>query len=66
MRAIVLIDHGSRREQANQNLIQLGASLERHLATVTPIDAGLKGAIIGAAHMELAEPTLQQVVDEVV
>lgn len=47
-RAIVLVDHGSRREEANA-LLEAVAGRARRV---------LDGAVVIAAHMELAEPSL--------
>ncbi|MGH7720627.1 MAG: CbiX/SirB N-terminal domain-containing protein [Gemmatimonadaceae bacterium] len=51
MRAILLIDHGSIRAEANR-MIECMGSLVQHMAG----DA----AIVRVAHMELAEPTIAQ------
>jgi sirohydrochlorin ferrochelatase len=51
MRAILLIDHGSRRVAANETLACM-ANLVQHLVGDT--------AIVRYAHMELAEPTIAQ------
>lgn len=52
-RAIVLIDHGSRRAEANEQL----AAVARAVAERRPQD------LVEIAHMELAEPTLEQAID---
>lgn len=49
MKAILLIDHGSRREAAN-NMLECMANLVQQLAGT--------GVIVRFAHMELAEPTI--------
>ena len=51
MKAILLIDHGSRREEANEML--------HRMVEVVQSLAGA-GVIVKAAHMELAEPTIEQ------
>jgi sirohydrochlorin ferrochelatase len=51
MKAILLIDHGSVRAEAND-------MLERVAALVRQIAGG--GVVVQAAHMELAEPTIAQ------
>src|SRR5918996_2641760 len=49
MKAILLIDHGSVRQEANEMLDSV-AALVRHIAG--------PGVIVHAAHMELAKPTI--------
>lgn len=49
MKAILLIDHGSVRQEANEMLNQVAALL-RQIAGA--------GVIVHAAHMELAKPTI--------
>lgn len=49
--AILLIDHGSRRKQANAVLEQVAALVEQELGA---------GSIVEPAHMEIAEPTIEQ------
>lgn len=56
MRAVVLVDHGSRAEQANA---QLDALAER-------VGAALPDCLVRAAHMELAEPALGQAIADCV
>ena len=51
MRAYLLIDHGSRRAEANA---LVGDVAERLRARIED------GAIVESAHMELAEPTIEQ------
>jgi sirohydrochlorin ferrochelatase len=51
MRAILIIDHGSRKAEANQMLACV-ANLVQHLAG--------DGVIVEYAHMELAEPSIPQ------
>jgi sirohydrochlorin ferrochelatase len=51
MKAILLIDHGSRRQEANDMLGDMAALVQRLAG-----DA----ALIRYAHMELAEPTIAQ------
>ena len=50
MRAIVLVDHGSRREEANLMVVDLAALMAEQL----PADV-----MVTYAHMELAEPDLR-------
>lgn len=51
MKAIMLIDHGSRRAEANE-MLHCMANLVQHLAG--------PGVIVRPAHMELAEPSIAQ------
>jgi len=46
--AVILVDHGSRREEANAMLLDVVAMFERET----------NYAIVEAAHMELAEPSI--------
>ncbi len=46
--AVVLVDHGSRREESNQLLLEVVAAYWRHA----------DWAIVEPAHMELAEPSI--------
>ncbi len=55
-RAIVLIDHGSRRDEANAQLEAVAAAVRAR----SPDD------LVECAHMELAEPTLAQAVERCV
>lgn len=57
MRAIVLIDHGSRSEEAN-------ASLETVVELVRSRVG--EGVVVTHAHMDLAKPTLAEAVDAMV
>jgi sirohydrochlorin ferrochelatase len=50
MRGILLIDHGSRKEESNRQLEDMAARLQR----LRPNDA------VACAHMELSEPTIEQ------
>ncbi len=52
-RAIVLIDHGSRRAEANAMLDQVAAALRRRVPE----------RIVAVAHMELAPPSLADAVE---
>ncbi len=52
-RALVLVDHGSRRAEANAQLERVAERLR----------ARLPGWIVCAAHMELASPSVDQVVE---
>ena len=49
-RAILLVDHGSRRDDANAQLGEVAEAVRRRLP----------GEIVEFAHMELAEPTIAQ------
>jgi sirohydrochlorin cobaltochelatase len=51
MKAILLIDHGSRRDEANQMLAEVRAMIQ---------DQAGSDVIVEYAHMELAEPTIAQ------
>jgi sirohydrochlorin ferrochelatase len=51
MKAILLIDHGSTRAEANAMLEEIGHLVQRMAGD---------GAIVRIAHMELAEPTIAQ------
>ncbi len=51
MNAILLIDHGSRRAQANALLEEVAAQVRERMGA---------GTIVEPAHMELAEPTIEQ------
>jgi sirohydrochlorin ferrochelatase len=51
MKAILLIDHGSVRAEAN-DMLERVAALVRQIAG--------SGVVVQAAHMELAEPTIAQ------
>ena len=51
MRAILLIDHGSRRAEANALLDEVAARVRARMGA---------SAIVEAAHMEIAEPTIAQ------
>lgn len=53
MRALLLVDHGSRASEANESLVAI-AELVR--ARVGP------GVIVGYAHMELATPTVHDAI----
>ena len=46
---IVIVDHGSRRQESNEMLLEVVSAFERH--------AGYQ--IVEPAHMELAEPSIQ-------
>jgi len=49
--AVLLVDHGSRRAQANELLDEVAALVKRRLGA---------GSIVEPAHMEIAEPTIAQ------
>jgi sirohydrochlorin ferrochelatase len=49
MKAILLIDHGSRREEANEMLGSMAELVQRQVGAAT---------IVRYAHMELAEPSI--------
>jgi sirohydrochlorin ferrochelatase len=51
-RAVVLVDHGSRRDEANALVGELARAL-----------APEPGRIVKTAHMEIAEPTLAQAIE---
>jgi sirohydrochlorin ferrochelatase len=51
MKAILLVDHGSVREAANEMLERMGALVQQMAGD---------GVIVKVAHMELAEPTIAQ------
>lgn len=51
MRAILLIDHGSRRAEANALLDEVAARVRSRMGD---------SAIVETAHMEIAEPTVAQ------
>jgi sirohydrochlorin ferrochelatase len=51
VKAILLIDHGSRREEANEMLVHMAALVER-------LSDG--SVVVCPAHMELAEPSIEQ------
>lgn len=57
MRAILLVDHGSRRAEANAVVGEIAALVRAELGD---------GAIVEPAHMELAEPTIAQAFDRCV
>ena len=57
MRAILLIDHGSRLEAANAQL--------EEVALLVAQQAG-NGALVAHAHMELAEPSIEAAIDTLV
>lgn len=54
LRAILIVDHGSRREAANASL----AVLARSVADAADFD------LVQHAHMEIAEPSIAQAFDE--
>jgi len=49
--AILLIDHGSRRKEANAVVAHVAALVKQELGA---------GSIVEPAHMEIAEPTIEQ------
>ena len=49
-RALLLIDHGSRRDEANAVLVQVAEIIRRHP----------EFPVVHYAHMEIAEPTITQ------
>lgn len=49
--AVLLIDHGSRRSEANAVLDEVAGLVKKRLGS---------GSIVEAAHMEIAEPTIAQ------
>jgi sirohydrochlorin ferrochelatase len=56
MRGIILIDHGSRRDESNARILEVAAGV----AVRCP------DSIVEGAHMELAEPTLASAFDRAV
>lgn len=52
MRAILLVDHGSRVPAANEIILSVRAQLEQD------------GALVGHAHLELSPPTIAEAVHE--
>lgn len=50
-RAVLLVDHGSRRDQANALIDEVAALVKHRLGA---------GSIVEPAHMEIAEPTIAQ------
>jgi sirohydrochlorin ferrochelatase len=56
MRSFILIDHGSRRAEANEQLLDMAARVQR----LRPHD------VVTIAHMEIASPSLSDAVAEVV
>jgi sirohydrochlorin ferrochelatase len=50
--AIIIVDHGSSREQSNQLLVQIAQAFAAKFASKYPI--------VEAAHMEMAEPSIRQ------
>ena len=50
MRAILIVDHGSRRDASNRQLAELAAVVQAHAPELC----------VGAAHMELAAPSVAQ------
>lgn len=57
MQALLLVDHGSRAQASNAQLGELAAVVRRHL----PVSVELAWA-----HMELAEPSIEQAINELV
>jgi len=53
-RAILLVDHGSRRAEANELLAEVARRVQ----------ARCPDAIVRAAHMELAPPSISEAIDE--
>ena len=53
-RAVLLVDHGSRRPAANTQLDELAAALRERLPTAV---------VVEVAHLELASPTISEGVD---
>lgn len=51
---VILIDHGSRRENANENLEELATTLQ------SLFEGDEEERVVEPAHMELARPTLQE------
>ncbi|MCA9583106.1 MAG: hypothetical protein KC416_15010 [Myxococcales bacterium] len=57
MRALLLIDHGSRREAANQLVERIAEELTPRVAS---------GTLVLACHMELARPTIAEAVEKAI
>ena len=57
MKALIIVDHGSRLESSN-NMLQYVADLVRKAAP--------RDLVVDFAHMELAEPTIEQTIDKCV
>ena len=57
MQALLLVDHGSRTRAANDQLAELAAVVRRHLP---------ERVELAWAHMELAEPTIDQAMSDLV
>jgi sirohydrochlorin ferrochelatase len=57
MKAILLIDHGSKREEANEMLACVRGMIQEQAGP---------DVLVGYAHMELAEPTIEQGIAECV
>ena len=57
MKAILLIDHGSKREEANAMLASVRDMVQEQAGS---------DVLVGYAHMELAEPTIEQGIAECV
>jgi sirohydrochlorin ferrochelatase len=57
MKAILLIDHGSKREEANEMLACVRGMIQEQVG---------RDVLVGYAHMELAEPTIEQGIAECV
>jgi sirohydrochlorin ferrochelatase len=57
MKAILLIDHGSTREEANEMLACVRGMVQEQAGS---------DVLVGYAHMELAEPTIEQGIAECV
>ena len=55
MKGFILVAHGSRREAANQEIANFAASVSQSL--------GERFAVMGHAFWELAEPSLEQAID---
>src|SRR4051794_26549719 len=55
MKAILLIDHGSKREEANEMLACVRGMVQEQAGA---------DVLVGYAHMELAEPTIEQGIAE--
>jgi sirohydrochlorin ferrochelatase len=56
VRAILLVDHGSRADGANAQLAEIARLVERRAA----------GTLVAHAHMELGAPTIGDAVDDLV
>ncbi len=57
MQAVLLVDHGSRRAESNEQLFAIAELVRQRLPG---------SVLVGAGHMELAEPSIETALDELV